>query len=210
MNTPSPAPSAPATRGIQLWLEPGSVRFFAVTALLVLVILLLLEGIHAVVRHRQRSVIFELAAKRARETGRKLVVIGDPYNGKQSRRVGAVYGCGDVCLDLTGCLRCPIGMAGDATLSLRTMPSDSAVIFLSCVLEYVPDPDALIREMERVAGGPENLFVVAVHPLCFTAFFYSDGGDVARNIITRHPPFSKTFSWHRNPFFRSNGQRKPE
>jgi hypothetical protein len=49
---------------------------------------------------------------------------------------------------------------------------DSAVVFVSCVLEYVSDPEAALRELDRMAGSPGNLFLVFVEPWSLTAALY--------------------------------------
>jgi hypothetical protein len=50
--------------------------------------------------------------------------------------------------------------------------NDSAVVFVSCVLEYVSDPQAAWREVLRMAGSPENVFLVRVQPWTATAALY--------------------------------------
>jgi len=49
---------------------------------------------------------------------------------------------------------------------------DSAVVFVSCVLEYVSDPEAALHELRRMAGSPDNLFLVLVEPWTLTAVLY--------------------------------------
>jgi len=49
---------------------------------------------------------------------------------------------------------------------------DSAVVFVSCVLEYVSDPEAALHELRRMAGTRDNLFIVFVEPWTFTAALY--------------------------------------
>jgi hypothetical protein len=46
---------------------------------------------------------------------------------------------------------------------------DSAVVFVSCVLEYVADPALAAAELRRMAGSLENLFIVFVDPWSLTA-----------------------------------------
>ena len=50
------------------------------------------------------------------------------------------------------------------------LADNSAVIFVSCVLEYVSDVDAAMKELMRVSGG--NLFVARVEPWTLTAYLY--------------------------------------
>lgn len=128
------------------------------------------EGLAATTRHVERSRLFAEAAARATELKRTLVVVGDPDAGLHTAIIRA-YGCGDVCVDLAGCPACPTAIAADIT---RPLPfgNDSVVVFISCVFEYVPNLEAAYRELLRVAGGPQNLFVVTVQPWTLTATLY--------------------------------------
>lgn len=132
-----------------------------------------LEGRAARRRFRSREELFAAAEARARATGRTLVVVGDPHAGLHTRIVAA-YPCGDVCVDLTGCPACPVGVAADLTHDrVERVPDDSAVVFVSCVFEYVTDPDAMWRECARMAGGdPANVFVATVQRDTLTGTLY--------------------------------------
>ena len=72
------------------------------------------EGTAALIRFRERTAAFELAMQRASALGRRLIVIGDPDAGMHTRLMRA-YGCGDVCVDLDGCPRCPVTVVADIT-----------------------------------------------------------------------------------------------
>ena len=133
---------------------------------------LLTEGGAALHRFETRRRLFEAAARRAYELGRPLVVVGDPDAGAHTRLVRA-YGCGDLCLDLEGCPMCQVMQAADLTAGpVPGVADDSAVVFVSCVLEYVSDPEAALRELQRMAGSRENLFIVFVEPWTLTAALY--------------------------------------
>lgn len=133
---------------------------------------LLTEGGAALHRFEARRRLFAAAARRAYELGRPLVVIGDPDAGAHTRLVRA-YGCGDLCLDLQGCPMCQVMQAADLTAGpVPGVVDDSAVVFVSCVLEYVSDPEAALRELRRMAGSQENLFIVFVEPWTLTAALY--------------------------------------
>ena len=143
-------------------------------------------------RWQERARVFEQAQRRAVATGRRLVVVGDPHAGMQTRILPA-YGCGTVCLDLTGCPGCPPGVGVVADIArdrISSVPDDSAVVFISCVLEYVSDPGAAVRELLRMAGSQENLFVVSVQPWTLAATFYPG----ARQTVTRRPDGTLVFS----------------
>ncbi len=132
----------------------------------------LAEGGMALRRFKQRRRAFAAAARRAAELDRPLVVVGDPDAGAHTRLVRA-YDCGDLCLDLHGCPRCEVMQAADLTAGpVPGIPDDSAVVYVSCVLEYVSDSEAALRELHRMAGSPDNLFLVFVEPWTLTAALY--------------------------------------
>lgn len=123
-------------------------------------------------RWHRRDRMYGEASDRARETGRRLVVVGAPHAGLHTRIVPA-YGCGDLCVDIQGCNECPASVQVD--LDRQQVPGvadNSAVVFCSCVLEYVQDPVASWRELMRMAGSRENLYLVTVDPVSLTALFY--------------------------------------
>jgi hypothetical protein len=146
-----------------------------------LALLLGAELIGAHQRFADRQDFFALAQRRAVALGRPLVVIGDPNGGAHTRLVPA-YGCGDLTIDLTGCPSCPNGVMADITAGpVSAVADNSAVVYVSCVLEYVSDPQAAYREILRMAGSPDNVFVVSVQPWTATAALYPG----ARNTIER-------------------------
>ncbi len=124
-------------------------------------------------RFAERRRLFALARDRARATGRTLVVVGDPDTGLHTRLARA-YGCDDaVCVDLTGCPSCPVGVAAD--LSRDRVPGIAdgrAVVFVACVLEYVPDPVAAWRELRRMAGSDRDVLVATVGAWSATGALY--------------------------------------
>lgn len=123
-------------------------------------------------RFEVRRRVYEAAARRAVELGRPLIVVGDPDAGAHTRLVRA-YGCGDLCVDLRGCPRCRVMQAVDLTEGpVAGVADDSAVVYVSCVLEYVSDPAAALRELYRMAGAPDNLFLVFVEPKSLTSTLY--------------------------------------
>jgi len=128
------------------------------------------EGAAAIARHRDRSRLYAQAVARASRLSRPLVVIGDPDAGAHTSLYRA-YGCGDTCVDLAGCPGCPVAISADVTQPLP-FADDSAVVFVSCVLEYVSDASLAWQQILRVAGTPENIFVATVQPWTATAVFY--------------------------------------
>ncbi len=140
-------------------------------ARLILAYVALVEGCAALIRFRERSLAFRTAAERADALGRRLIVIGDPDAGFHTRLMRA-YGCGDVCVDMNGCPRCPVTVVADITKKIPGVDDDSAVVFISCVLEYVVDLNAALTEILRIAGSHDNIFLVFVQPWTLTARLY--------------------------------------
>jgi hypothetical protein len=140
-------------------------------ARLILAYVALVEGCAALIRFRERSLAFRTAAERADALGRRLIVIGDPDAGFHTRLMRA-YGCGDVCVDMNGCPRCPVTVVADITKKIPGVDDDSAVVFISCVLEYVVDLNAALAEILRIAGSHDNVFLVFVQPWTLTARLY--------------------------------------
>ncbi len=148
------------------------------------------EGALALRRFEARRQAYQAAVRRASEAGRPLIVVGDPDAGAHTRLVRA-YGCGDRCIDLRGCPRCEMMQAADLTQGLVAgIADDSAVVYVSCVLEYVTDPEAALRELHRMAGSPDNLFLVLVEPWSLTAALYPGArwaGGAGEHQITMKP-----------------------
>lgn len=115
-------------------------------------------------RKNERVRVYNQALQQALALGRPLVVIGAPDGG-----VTAGYGCGDLTIDLQGSASCPRVLPADITKTLP-LPSDSVVVFVSCVLEYVNDAQAAMNELMRISGG--HLFIVRVEPWTLTAYLY--------------------------------------
>ena len=116
-------------------------------------------------RRARRSAKYATALATARRLQRPLVVIGAPDGG-----VTSGYGCGDVTVDLCPS-RCPSHIRADITKGIP-LAGDSAVVFVSCVLEYVGDVQAALNEILRVAGDMSRVFVVGVEPWTLTAYLY--------------------------------------
>lgn len=109
---------------------------------------------------RGQRLIFAMAKRRAAETGKPLVVIGDPAPPKTLNALfGAGYGGGDYCIDINGCPSC----VEESTVRVKARIQDvlpglrdnSAVIFESEVLPYisVDEIDGVIAHLWRASGG---------------------------------------------------------
>ncbi len=123
-------------------------------------------------RAKRRADYYTLARARALALGRPLVVVGDP----RSHMTRGWHGYGNLCIDLNGCPSAPLGTRTRAAdISLRgaiPYPDNSVVVFVACVLEYVPNIEGAWTEILRAAGGPENVFIVHVEPTSLTAWCY--------------------------------------
>jgi hypothetical protein len=182
--------------------------YIIISLIIVVIIIFILNEIYqAKKRNSDRKAIFEMAEKRSIESKLPLIVIGDPYNGIYSRMYGPAYTCGDICIDLTGCPKCPsktMKMKGDIIQELKKLPDNSAVIFISCVLEYIDgDMDEAIKQIYRVSGGSNNIFITSVSSKSIlTMLFYRDWinnthTDIQRYILTKHPPFFDTIEYQK-------------
>ena len=126
------------------------------------------------------------------------MVIGDPDNGAVNKIVGSDYGCGDVCIDLTGCPNCPVRIKEDVKEVLSGMDSGEYVIFCSCTLEYVDgDITTLIRDLIRVSGS--DLFIVSVEMWSSVAYVYFGriltGEPGPKRLVLKYPPYDDKIKW---------------
>ena len=116
---------------------------------------------------KRKSYIYKLAKKRANETNKSLMVIGDPLNGSFFHRyfthkiIGPPYDYGDVCIDISGSPE----HKGNSIKSkledvIHKFHTNSYVIYISQTLEYI-DPkilDYVLKELIRVSN--KDLFIV--------------------------------------------------
>lgn len=129
------------------------------------------EAVHASVRHRSRRDAFARARSLAQALRAPLVVVGSPSTGLHTRLAPA-YGCGDLCIDLVGCEGCSHSAAVDLDVDAIPMEDHSAVVFVSCTLEYVRDPMRAWNEIKRVAIAPAAIELVVVGAGCLTSVSY--------------------------------------
>jgi hypothetical protein len=162
----------------------------------------------ALTKIRMQRHVYALAQRRALDTGKPLLVVGNPTGGWLNRFFQG-YGCGDACVDVNGC-ECPSGESVKADLleSLRKLRSNSVVTFESEVLPYVDDICGVVSELRRVTGG--DMF--AVH-LLGTRSGFPSGMDISpkdevrmphRRIVTHCPPFHHEYLWTETPQFASH------
>lgn len=111
-----------------------------------------------------KKLYYKRALERSKKTSKPLLVIGDPITGstRRKRKGSADYGYGNACMDITGCPSAPFGVItykGKIETILPTLDTNSYVIFISCVLEYVDDIETIVAHLYRVSGG--DLFNIA-------------------------------------------------
>jgi hypothetical protein len=140
------------------------------TLLVILVITIIYEISVMILRKIRRRITFAHAKARAKQTGKKLLVIGDPYNGIASKTTGLDYSCGDVCVDLTGCPKCPESIKGRLEDTIGSINLNDYVIYISCVLEYTDDLPKILRYLDTV--DKSDIFVVNVEWYSLMAWFY--------------------------------------
>lgn len=121
------------------------------------------EGAWWARRRALRGATCDCALAEAKALKKPLVVVGAPDAG-----VTAGYGCGDITID-AGSSSCPRFMQADITKKIP-LADNSAVVFVSCVLEYVDDYPAAMKELRRVAGS--HLYVVRVEPWTLAGWLY--------------------------------------
>ena len=143
----------------------------AATARTALACLAVVEAAAAIRRHTRRSEQYAAARAHATRVGKPLVVIGDPDAGAHTGLYRA-YGCGDYCVDLADCPKCPRSVAIDLCRQRIPLPANAAIVFVGCVLEYVSEYSVAWSEVQRVAGGPHGVYMATVQPWCATAWLH--------------------------------------
>lgn len=166
--------------------------YILLTFILVYFIIFIIGYIITYKIQQRKRYIYNLAKKRANETDKLLMVIGDPLNGSFFHRyfthkiLGPPYDYGDICIDLSGC---PENSGDSMKASLEDIihkfHTNSYVIFISQTLEYIK-PDMLnyvIKELIRVSN--KDLFIVNMN---FDHDSYTD----RHGKFTRYTYFTKT------------------
>ena len=121
-------------------------------------------------RWRDRTKLFKEAERVAHSRGKPLLVVGRPYGWSDRNQAFLKrHGCGDVCIDITGCDECQGGLKADVADLSRFPSGYFGAAFASCTLEHVEDLPAAWAELNRVTNG--NVFVV--HPQNWSPFAYT-------------------------------------
>ncbi len=93
--------------------------------------------------------LFNKATQRAKQTGKRLLVIGCPRAGLSNRLV-RTYTHGDICLDIDGCSLC---VKYDINQNLQDFANDSFVLYESGVFSFSNNFIELIKNVNRITGG---------------------------------------------------------
>lgn len=171
--------------------------------LFVIFLLIMLSLIHGLSKLSDQEDMFNLAKKRARNTGKKLLVIGDPNEGTLNGIING-YDCGDICLDIKGCRNCKhdvIIIKGRLEENLPHFRNNSVVIFESETLEYIDKQsmEYVIKELYRISNGDiftvhaqsGNAVLVKYINFFYTIFNKFKGTSVVpvRRRFTTYPPY---------------------
>lgn len=161
--------------------------------LFIIIIILILNEIVEIffLRPYRRKKYYKLAKNISNNKNKPLMVIGDPYTGNFITRLLPKYECGDICIDISGCNKCPKSIKEKIENVLPYMKSNSYVIYISCVLEFVDNIKEVIRELVRVSGGDLYInyvkrpyFLVKIIPGYYDGYKYFK----FKNILLEAPP----------------------
>lgn len=131
---------------------------------IIILIILYIFGILDIIifRNYKRYKYYRDAKNKSIEKNKKLLVIGCPYTGGISSKIGNifnVYGCGDLTIDIDNC-DCNNFEKNDLYKALKTKKEDEYIIYVSVTLEYIKDIKKVIDELYRVSGG--DIYIVNI------------------------------------------------
>lgn len=150
-------------------------------------------------RRERRRAVYALAARRAAELGKPLLVLGDPDGGLIHHALGRDFQCGDLCVDPKGCGICPDWLQGRAEDALANLQPNSHVIFDPGAFAKADSGTAIASQMLRVAGP--DVFMADAGPWTLTAFF----GPRRKRRLLEEPQISqgvigyRPLLWHSEP-----------
>lgn len=120
-------------------------------------------------RWENRRRLFHTADEHARRLGRPCVVILPDQESALSRAL-RVYEFGRHYAQIIHSRAPNVVRAHELQgAPVQRIAGNSAVVYAACVLEYVPDVGAAMNEILRMAGDPDNVFLVTVQPWTLTA-----------------------------------------
>ena len=106
-------------------------------------------------RHFQTKKFYRDALQISKETGKELMVIGDPCRGTYFRFVSKYFpNCehGDITVDLYGCSDCNRMNINDLK-AWSKFDTNSYVIMETGTISYSDDIEQLLKEIKRISGG---------------------------------------------------------
>ena len=106
-------------------------------------------------RHFQTKKFYRDALQIAKDTGKELMIIGDPCRGTYFRFVSKYFpNCehGDITIDLHGCSNCDKMNINDMK-SLSKFDTNSYVIMETGTISYSDNIEQLLKEIKRISGG---------------------------------------------------------
>ena len=132
-------------------------NFFKVLCIILFLIILVIlidMIIVKLIRTHLSSKYFKLAEKRAEETNKKLMVIGDPCIGnyKFVSFLKPDTGHGDITVDLYGCDKC-IREDVNNMKFWQGLETNAYVIYETGTISFSKDLIGLVKELDRITGG---------------------------------------------------------
>ena len=106
-------------------------------------------------RHFQTKKFYRDALQIAKDTGKELMVIGDPCRGTYFRFVSKYFpNCehGDITIDLHGCSNCDKMNINDMA-AWSKFDTNSCVIMETGTISYSDNIKQLLKEIKRISGG---------------------------------------------------------
>ena len=106
-------------------------------------------------RHFQTKKFYRDALQIAKDTGKELMVIGDPCRGTYFRFVSKYFpNCehGDITIDLHGCTSCDKMNINDMD-AWSNFDTNSCVIMETGIISYSDNIKQLLEEIKRISGG---------------------------------------------------------
>lgn len=157
---------------------------------IIVILLLMYELVLCGQRTYKKRSLYKKALMRSHQTGKPLLVIGNPIGGATDRLIGESHGKGDICVDITGCGEGSGNYKMKAHELLMNIPSDSCIIYSSMVLEYIePDEiDKTIRQIKRVAGNKDNIFLIFIQQHSLNPYYYGGTQRVFHDTIEKYTP----------------------
>ena len=106
-------------------------------------------------RHFLTKKFYQAAVEISKNTGKKLMVVGDPCRGAYFSFISRYFpNCkhGNVTIDLFGCSKC-LRMDINDMEAWSQFESDSYVIIETGTISYSKDIGELLKEVKRISGG---------------------------------------------------------